>query len=63
MVSGGITNSRISGAHYSNTQAPPAIFMSDEEDAAEMTVQNVKVKHTNTYTKLIVIVSQMNQVN
>lgn len=49
IVSGGITNSRISGAHYSNAQGPPAIFMSDEENdlnVAEMmkSVQNVKHK-------------------
>ncbi|KAI8379688.1 uncharacterized protein BYT42DRAFT_496073, partial [Radiomyces spectabilis] len=31
-VSGGLTNSRISGGYYSTSQAPPALLMSDEED-------------------------------
>ncbi|KAI9317384.1 hypothetical protein BX666DRAFT_1936765 [Dichotomocladium elegans] len=32
MVSGGITNTRISGAHYLTAQAPPAALMSDDEE-------------------------------
>ncbi|KAI9496641.1 hypothetical protein BDB00DRAFT_808170 [Zychaea mexicana] len=33
MVSGGITNTRISGAHYLTTHGPPSALMSDDEDS------------------------------
>lgn len=32
MVSGGITNTRISGAHYLTMQGPPSALMSEDED-------------------------------
>lgn len=32
VVSGGLTNTRISGAHYAMSQGPPAVFMSDDEE-------------------------------
>lgn len=31
-ISGGITNTRISGGHYANTTGPPAVYMSDDEE-------------------------------
>ena len=32
VISGGITTSRISGAHYATSVGPPSAFMSDEEE-------------------------------
>ncbi|ORY97541.1 hypothetical protein BCR43DRAFT_437422, partial [Syncephalastrum racemosum] len=36
IVSGGITTSRISGAHYLTAQAPPSALMSDDEEGADL---------------------------
>ncbi|KAI8149730.1 hypothetical protein BJV82DRAFT_663012 [Fennellomyces sp. T-0311] len=42
MVSGGITNTRISGAHYLTTHGPPSALMSDdEEDNVKQSMLNV----------------------
>ncbi|KAI9029105.1 hypothetical protein CLU79DRAFT_737583 [Phycomyces nitens] len=46
MVSGGITTTRISGAHYVTAQAPPTVFMSDDDDD-DTTVKNMMLKVTN----------------
>ncbi|KAL0089708.1 Homeodomain-like DNA binding domain-containing transcription factor [Phycomyces blakesleeanus] len=46
MVSGGITTTRISGAHYLTAQAPPTVFMSDDDDD-DTTVKNMMLKVTN----------------
>lgn len=35
-ISGGITNTRISGGHYANTTGPPAVYMSDDEEDASV---------------------------
>ncbi|CDH49551.1 hypothetical protein RO3G_11876 [Lichtheimia corymbifera JMRC:FSU:9682] len=41
MVSGGITNTRISGTHYLTAQAPAAALMSDDEDDVKKTMLKV----------------------
>ncbi|RCH87797.1 ZZ-type zinc finger-containing protein 3, partial [Rhizopus stolonifer] len=46
LLSGGITNTRISGAHYTTSHGPPAAFMSDDED------MNVKEMMRTVNTKL-----------
>ncbi|KAI8972653.1 hypothetical protein BDB01DRAFT_459894 [Pilobolus umbonatus] len=37
MVSGGITKSRISGAHYATLQGPPTVYMSEDEEDTNVT--------------------------
>ncbi|KAI7904055.1 uncharacterized protein BX663DRAFT_432759, partial [Cokeromyces recurvatus] len=59
MISGGLTNTRISGAHYAITQGPPAIFMSDDEEDSSVkemmrTVNNANGKGTEANNDIII---------
>ncbi|KAG0750596.1 hypothetical protein G6F57_000572 [Rhizopus arrhizus] len=50
VISGGITTSRISGAHYATSVGPPSAFMSDEEEDSrvnEMMRQSMISKNNN----------------
>ncbi|KAI9271550.1 hypothetical protein BDA99DRAFT_433354, partial [Phascolomyces articulosus] len=54
VVSGGITSTRISGAHYLTTHGPPSALMSDDEEDNE--VKQAMLNATNSKTADVVVI-------
>ncbi|KAI9480758.1 MAG: hypothetical protein EXX96DRAFT_564068 [Benjaminiella poitrasii] len=55
LVSGGLTNTRISGAHYAMSHGPPAVFMSDDEEDSSVNEMMRSVNNEGKETSDIVI--------
>jgi hypothetical protein len=56
VVSGGLTNTRISGAHYAMSQGPPAVFMSDDEEDSNIKEMMRTVNVSKTISLILTVI-------